>query len=185
MRTGKVDLLAFIGGSRTADSVIKEHPHPHRLRLFLQLEGKNLGIVTKSADIELTLNEVVLGSLSFNGQRCTAIKLVMVHKSIADTFVQQLGEKISAMKCGLPWEEGVKITPLPEAKKPSSMEELIVDAVGKGAKVINANGGEIHGSLFRPAVVYPVTSSMRLWHEEQFGPVVPVAVYQHVDEIKE
>jgi len=185
MRSGKVDLLAFIGGSRTADSVIKEHPHPHRLRLFLQLEGKNLGIVTPSADIELSLNEVVLGSLSFNGQRCTAIKLVMVHKSIADAFVKQLGEKISAMKGGLPWEDGVKITPLPESKKPSAMEELIVDAVSKGATVTNANGGEIHGSLFRPAVVYPVTSSMRLWHEEQFGPVVPVAVYEHVDEIKE
>lgn len=155
MRSGKVDLLAFIGGSRTADSVIKEHPHPHRLRLFLQLEGKNLGIVTPSADIELSLNEVVLGSLSFNGQRCTAIKLVMVHKSIADSFVAQLGQKISALKCGLPWEQGVQITPLPEAKKPTSMEELIQDAVGKGATVVNADthGGEIHGSLFRPAVV--------------------------------
>jgi len=53
------------------------------MRLFLNLEGKNLGIITPSADIEKTLEEVVLGSLSFNGQRCTAIKLVFVHKSIA------------------------------------------------------------------------------------------------------
>mmetsp|Transcript_12138 Transcript_12138/g.10319 ORF Transcript_12138/g.10319 Transcript_12138/m.10319 type:complete len:156 (+) Transcript_12138:747-1214(+) len=155
MRSGKIDLFAFIGGSKTADNVIKEHPHPHRLRLFLQLEGKNLGIVTPSADIDKAVDECVLGSLSFNGQRCTAIKLIMVHRSIADVFVPKLADKISSLKCGLPWEEGVKITPLPEAKKPTSMEELITDAVSNGAKVINEHmgGGEIHGSLMRPAVV--------------------------------
>lgn len=144
-----------------------------------------MGIVTPSADIELTLNETVLGSLSFNGQRCTAIKLIFVHTSIAATFVRQLADRVNEMKCGLPWEEGVQITPLPEASKPKLMEELVADAVSKGAKVMNSKGGEIHGSLFKPAVVYPVTASMRLWHEEQFGPVVPVAVYENMDEIKE
>lgn len=124
------------------------------MRLFLNLEGKNLGIVTPSADIEKTLEEVVLGSLSFNGQRCTAIKLVFVHKSIAESFVEKLGEKISALKGGLPWEQGVKITPLPKASQPADFEKLIADAVSKGARVVNSsNGGEIHGSLFRPAVV--------------------------------
>lgn len=123
MRSGKVDLLAFIGGSNACDLVIKEHPHPHKMRLFLNLEGKNLGIVTPSADIDKALDEVVLGSLSYNGQRCTAIKLVMVHKSIADDFAKKLGEKVNALKFGLPWEEGVKITSLPKASQPADFEK--------------------------------------------------------------
>lgn len=61
------------------------------------------------------------------------------------------------------------------------------DAVAKGAEVVNAaeGGGEIRGGLVRPAVVFPVTSSMRLWHEEQFGPVIPIAVYSDIEEVYE
>ena len=55
---GAIDMLAFIGGSKTADTIIKEHPHPHRLKLFLQLEGKNLGIVTPDADLDVAAEQV-------------------------------------------------------------------------------------------------------------------------------
>ena len=67
-------------------------------------------------------------------------------------------EKVEKLKVGLPWEEGVKITPLPEPKKPAYLEELIADAVEQGATVINAEqgGGSLAGALFSPAVVYPV-----------------------------
>ena len=65
------------------------------------------------------------------------------------------------------------ITPLPEPKKPAYLEELIADAVAQGASVINSEegGGTRKGALFIPAIVYPVTPKMRLFHEEQFGPV--------------
>ena len=187
MRTGKIDVLAFIGGSTTADNIIKEHPHPHRLRLFLQLEGKNLGIVTPSADLNIASEQIVVGSTSYNGQRCTAIKLIMVHRSIAKDFATKLADSISALPTGLPWESGVKITPLPEPRKPAYLESLIQDAVTQGAEVINAHlgGGEIQGALMKPAVVYPVTKSMRLWHEEQFGPVIPIAIYDTEEDIQQ
>ena len=67
-----------------ADALIKAHPQPHRLKVFAQLEGKNIGIVLPDADLDVAASQVVLGSLSYNGQRCTAVKLVMVHESIAD-----------------------------------------------------------------------------------------------------
>lgn len=187
MRTGDIDILAFIGGSNTADLLIKEHPAPHRLKIFLQLEGKNLGIIYPDADLDLTVEQIVLGATSYNGQRCTAIKLVMVHESIAEKFLNLLIEKVSDLKVGLPWTEGVIITPLPEADKPIYLQALIADAVDKGASVSNAakGGGELSGSLMRPAIVYPVTKSMRLWSEEQFGPVIPVGVYKDINEIYE
>lgn len=113
MKTGKVDILAFIGSSKAADNIIKDHPHPHRLKLFLQLEGKNLGIVTENADIPTATSEILLGSTTYNGQRCTAIKLVMVHTSIAQNFVDQFITKVAELVPGLPWTENVAITPLP------------------------------------------------------------------------
>ena len=77
------------------------------------------------------------------------------------------------------------ITPLPEPSKPAYLEELIADAVAKGAAVVNADagGGSVHGSLFIPAVVYPVTPEMRLYREEQFGPVIPVARFADAAEV--
>jgi glyceraldehyde-3-phosphate dehydrogenase (NADP+) len=71
MASGLVDVLAFIGGSRAADSVIKSHPHPHRLKVFLQLEGKNLGIVLPDADLDVAVREITTGTTNYNGQRCT------------------------------------------------------------------------------------------------------------------
>jgi len=87
MKTGAVDALAFIGGSAVADALIKDHPNPHRLKLFLQLEGKNLGIVLPDADLDVAAEQVTIGSTTYNGQRCTAIKLVFVHESVADKFL--------------------------------------------------------------------------------------------------
>lgn len=66
---------------------------------------------------------------------CTAVKLVMVHESVASEFNKLFVERVSSLKAGLPWEDGVAITPLPETNKTFSMTSLIADAVGKGAKV--------------------------------------------------
>ena len=90
MQTGLVDSLGFIGGVNGADALIKSHPSPHRLKVFAQLEGKNLGIVLPDADLDTAVTQCVLGSTSYNGQRCTAIKLIMIHESIADEFVERL-----------------------------------------------------------------------------------------------
>lgn len=188
MKSGKIDMLAFIGGSSAADAIIKDHPTPHRLTNFLQLEGKNVGVVLPDANLQTTVEQIVLGALSYNGQRCTAIKLVLVHESRAEEVVRALTAKINSLVTGLPWEKGVSITPLPEgAKKVGYLEQLIADAVSKGATLVNAaeGGGSIHGMLMKPAVVYPVKSDMKLWHEEQFGPVVPIGTYSDVSELVE
>merc|ERR1719201_2954037 len=83
METGLVDVLGFIGGTKGADALIKAHPTPHRLMVFAQLEGKNLGIVLPDADLDVAVSQCTLGATSYNGQRCTAIKLILVHSSVA------------------------------------------------------------------------------------------------------
>lgn len=182
MESGKVNVLAFIGSSKVANGLKKLHPKVNRLRAILSLDAKNAAIVTKHANLDIAVSEIILGSLSFNGQRCTALKLIFVQKDVAEEFTQKLTAAVSALKPGLPWEKDVKITPLPEVNKPPYLEECIQDAVSKGAKVLNENGGYNEASFVFPAVVYPVNDQMKLYHEEQFGPVIPVVPFDDIDE---
>ena len=175
MRTGLVDALALIGGSKTADAVMREHPAPHRLRTFLQLDAKNVGIVTAGAPLDVAVAQTVVGSTSYNGQRCTAIKLILVHASVAEEFIAKFVPAVAALRAGLPWDDGVAITPLPEPNKPAYLQELVANAVAQGAAVLG--GGTLGGALLAPTVVYPVRPGMRLWAEEQFGPVIPIGTY--------
>jgi glyceraldehyde-3-phosphate dehydrogenase (NADP+) len=182
LASGKVDCLAFIGTARVADTLKKQHPSPHRLRCVLGLDAKNPAIVLADADLELALNECLLGALSFNGQRCTALKILFVHEEIHAPFLAGLAERVDRLVRGLPWEAGVQITPLPEAGKTAYLTGLVEDAVALGARVVNPLGARVEGTFFAPAVVAPVDARMRLWREEQFGPVVPVVPFRSVEE---
>ncbi|MDR2273385.1 MAG: NADP-dependent glyceraldehyde-3-phosphate dehydrogenase [Sphingobacterium sp.] len=182
MQSGKINVLTLIGSSRVADELKKLHPKVNRLRAILGLDAKNAAIITKDADLNLAVSETVLGSLSFNGQRCTALKIIYVHRSLAQEFLKRLSAEVAKLKYGMPWEKGVSLTPLPEVNKPAYLTECIEDAKAYGAKVVNENGGQVVESFFYPAIVYPVNSQMKLYREEQFGPVIPVVPFDDLEE---
>ncbi len=182
MESGNIDVLAFIGSSRVADILKHQHPKPHRLRSVLGLEAKNAGIVMKDAEIDQAVRECVLGALSYNGQRCTALKILFVHDQIVDEFNQKFCKAVGDLAGGMPWDARARITPLPEPDKTSYLTELIDDAVRNGARVINENGGFVNRTFMFPAVMYPVSPGMRLYTEEQFGPVIPVAPFSSIEE---
>ncbi len=182
MKTGKVDVLALIGHSSSANALQSLHPKSNRLRLVLGLEAKNPAIILSDADIDLAVNECIAGTLSYNGQRCTALKIIYVHEAIADEFNKRYSARVDALKFGNPWEEGVQLTPLPEPGKVAYVQELIEDATAKGAKVINKKGGEVFENFIFPAVLYPVSKEMNVYAEEQFGPVVPIRSFSNIDE---
>ncbi|KAL3764055.1 hypothetical protein ACHAW5_000530 [Stephanodiscus triporus] len=205
MESGRVDSLAFIGGSLAADRLIKAHPHPHRLKVFLQLEAKNMGVYLRDLfeggdggdddrveeRMDGIMKETVAGALSYNGQRCTALKLLFVPRDYSERFAGMLAERVQSMSIGLPWETTnsvySQITPLPFAGRVDYMKALIEDAVEKGARIMNKNGGTVIGggesTLMVPAVLYPVTPDMRVYEEEQFGPVVPIVPYDSLNEV--
>lgn len=131
---------------------------------------KNSGV------LDTALDEAVLGSLSFNGQRCTALKILFVPSAQAGTFAKSFAKRVERLPVGLPWQtwdDGTlsKITPLPNQKRVEYMKSLIEDATSKGAKIMNNNGGTIVGgpdsTLMVPAVLYPVTPDMNIYNEEQ------------------
>ena len=179
MKTGKIDVLALIGHSSSAISLQDLHPQKSRLRLVLGLEAKNPGIILKDADIDLTVKECISGTLSFNGQRCTALKILYVHEDIKDKFLDKFSKAVDELKLGLPWDNTL-LTPLPEPSKPKYITDLIDDAINKGAKIINKRGGEKQKNFVFPAVLYPVNKDMNVYKEEQFGPVIPIISFNNI-----
>ena len=182
MQSGKVDVLALIGNSKSANALQNQHPKSNRLRLVLGLEAKNPAIVLPDADLDLAIDECIAGTTSFNGQRCTALKVLYVHENIIEEFNKRFSAKVDALKFGNPWEDGAKLTPLPEPDKPIYIQDLIDDAIAKGANIINKKGGNTTENYIFPAVLYPVTKDMRVFQEEQFGPVIPVVPFNDIEE---
>jgi aldehyde dehydrogenase (NAD+) len=181
LHSGLVNVLTLIGSSKVADELKKQHPKVNRLRAVLGLDAKNAAIVLADADIELAVKECLTGALSFNGQRCTALKMLIIHQSIVDLFLKRFVEELDKLVLGVPWDKGVAITPLPDISKVRYMTELVEDAKAQGARVINEHGGEYCETLFKPAVVYPVKEGMKLFRDEQFGPIVPVMSFEKIE----
>mmetsp|Transcript_3065 Transcript_3065/g.4511 ORF Transcript_3065/g.4511 Transcript_3065/m.4511 type:complete len:270 (-) Transcript_3065:82-891(-) len=158
-----------------------------------QIYLPDLFLPENSDALDRAMKETMKGTLSFNGQRCTALKLLMVPEDKAEDFSIDLAKRVESLSVGLPWDlhDGAysKITPLPFARRVEYMKSLIDDAVSKGAKIFNKDGGTVIGgkesTLMVPAVLYPVTPDMEVYHAEQFGPIVPVTSYTSLDKIVE
>ena len=182
MKTGDVDVLALIGNSKSSNALAAQHPKSNRLRQVLGLEAKNPAIVFEDANLDKAIKQCVGGALSFNGQRCTALKIIFVHKSISAEFVTRFSDAVDKLKLDHP-ENNSDLTPLPEANKVDYMDEYVFDAKEKGANVMNKRAGKVNETSYFPAVLFPVNKHMRIFHEEQFGPVVPIVEYDKLEEV--
>lgn len=147
--------------------------------MLMELGGKDAAIVLKDADIESTAKNIVSGAYNYSGQRCTAVKRVIVINEIAEKLINNLKAEIDKLKIGTP-EEGADITPLIDDNGASYVQELIDDAIKKGAKLIIGNKRE--NNLIYPTLFDYVTSDMRIAWEEPFGPVLPVMRVNDIDE---
>ena len=102
MQSGRVDVLALIGNSKSSNALISQHPKPNRVRQVLGLEAKNPAVVFPDADLDLAVKECVKGAWSFNGQRCTALKVVYVHKDIREKFLEAFAKATDNARHGQP-----------------------------------------------------------------------------------
>lgn len=148
--------------------------------LLMELGGKDAAIVLEDADLELAAMNIVAGGYSYSGQRCTAVKRILVVDKVADKLVEKIVSKIDNLKVGNPLKDQVDVVPLINSKAADFVVELIEDAKEKGAKLIT--GGNREGNLIYPTLFDNVTTEMRIAWEEPFGPVLPIIRVKDKDE---
>ena len=147
--------------------------------IMLELGGKDSAIILEDADLDLAAKNIVAGAYGYSGQRCTAVKRVLVMDSIADKLVEKVSALVNNLTVGMP-EDNADITPLIDTKAADYVEGLIKDAQEKGAKEVISFKRE--GNLISPVLFDNVTTDMRLAWEEPFGPVLPFIRVNSVEE---
>lgn len=172
-----VDFVNFTGSSAVGRGIAKKITMKP---LLMELGGKDAAIVLADADLDLAAKEIIGGAYSYSGQRCTAVKRILVVPEVADELVKKLQVLVKGIKSGMPDDEGVVVTPLITTKAADYVMELIDDATNKGANFVVE--GKRTGNLITPYLVDNVTTDMRLAWEEPFGPVLPILRVKDAEE---
>ena len=159
-------------GSTRVGRLIAEQAARHLKRVLLELGGKAPMVVLPDADLDEAVAAAKFGAFMHQGQICMSTERVVVDRSVLDPFAEKLGERAAALKVGDPRDPDTQIGPMVSAESAQRVGEMVQDAVSHGAEVVT--GGEPDGELFPPTVLKGVTSEMRLYGEESFGPVVGV-----------
>lgn len=149
--------------------------------LLMELGGKDAAIVLEDADLDLAAKNIVAGAYSYSGQRCTAVKRVLVVDRVADELVKKVKALVEKLTIGNPMDkEAVDIVPLISDKSADFVCDLIEDAKNKGADIVV--GGNREGNLVYPTLIDSVSLDMRVAWEEPFGPVLPIIRVKDKDE---
>lgn len=171
-----IDFINFTGSTEVGKHIAKI---AGMVPMIMELGGKDAAIVLEDVDLDDTAENIVKGAFSYSGQRCTAVKRVLVMDEIADDLIKKIKQRVEKLKVGKPME-GATITPLIDDKAADFVQELIDDATSKGAKLIMGNKRD--KNLIYPTVFDNVTLDMRIAWEEPFGPVLPIIRIKNVEE---
>ncbi|MDE5617333.1 MAG: aldehyde dehydrogenase family protein [Ureaplasma sp.] len=163
-----VKMISFTGSANVGNHIAKL---AYKVHLVLEMGGKDPAIVLDDANLDLAASEIVKGGLSYNGQRCTAIKRVFVTKKNHSSLVDKITELTKKLTIGLP-ENNPNITPLVSSKSADYVMELINDSIKNGA--IATTTIKRDGNIVYPVILDNVTKDMRIAWEEPFGPVLPI-----------
>ncbi|MBF0237694.1 MAG: aldehyde dehydrogenase family protein [SAR324 cluster bacterium] len=181
LNSRRIHSLGFAWHSSVTTRILSRHPAPWNLHSVFRHESKNVALILADADVDEALDDCVQDFLGFSGQYRSTFKILFVHEKVLQEVQQKLIQKIDNNKIGFPWEPDVNITPLWGDGRVQDLEEMIRDAVEKGASVINPHGGEsLHGFMY-PAVVSGITEKMRMYSEAHKGPVIPIIAFEHVE----
>lgn len=173
----EINFINFTGSTEIGTRISKI---TSMVPLLMELGGKDAAIVLEDADLELAASNIVSGGYSYSGQRCTAVKRILVVDKVADKLVEKIKEKMKKLTVGNPIEKDVDIVPLISSKAADFVSELIEDAKEKGADLVV--GGKREGNLIYPTLFDNVTTDMRIAWEEPFGPVIPIIRVKDKDE---
>ena len=172
-----VDLITFTGGVSVGKYIAAKAIYK---RQVLELGGNDPIIVMEDADLAEAATLAAAGSYKNSGQRCTAVKRMIVQESVADRFVELLLERTRAVKYGDPMDTAIDIGTVIDEAAAKSFEAKVEDAVGRGAQLLYGNVRK--GALYSPTVLDRVTPEMPVVKYETFGPVSPVIRFKTIED---
>ncbi len=173
----EVDMVNFTGSSEVGRHIASI---AGMIPMIMELGGKDAAIVLDDADLEDTAKNIVSGAFSYSGQRCTAVKRVLVMENVADELTALVKKELEKVKVGMPFDEGVTVTPLIDNKSADFVQSLVDDAIEKGATLVLGNKRE--KNLIYPTLFDNVTLDMRIAWEEPFGPILPIIRVKSAEE---
>jgi succinate-semialdehyde dehydrogenase/glutarate-semialdehyde dehydrogenase len=169
--------LSFTGSTEVGRRLIEQSAE-QVLRVSMELGGNAPFLVFEDADLDAALDGAMLAKMRNVGEACTAANRFHVHESLAEEFARGLAERMGKLKVGRGTEPDVDVGPLVDAAQRDKVDELVGDAVERGAQVlVGGHAGDGPGYFYEPTVLASVSDDARLLAEEIFGPVAPVATF--------
>jgi putative phosphonoacetaldehyde dehydrogenase len=173
----RIDLITFTGSVRVGKYIASKAGYK---RLVLELGGNDPLIIMEDADLDKAAELAVQGATKNSGQRCTAVKRILVVEAIADDFAALVTEKARKLRAGDPMDPDTDVGTVINERSAILFQERVTDAVGRGAVLLHGN--DRRGALFPPTVVDKVPFDCELVREETFGPAIPMIRVKDIDD---
>jgi succinate-semialdehyde dehydrogenase/glutarate-semialdehyde dehydrogenase len=174
--------VSFTGSTEVGQTLMQQGAE-HLLRMSMELGGNAPFVVFADADLDAAVEGALIAKMRNNGESCVAANRFHVASAVAEEFTGRLAERMGAMKVGRGTEDGVQVGPLIDDDQRGKVEELVRDAVDKGAKPL-VGGDRVDGAgyFYAPTVLSGVSEDARILREEVFGPVAPVTTFDSDEE---
>jgi succinate-semialdehyde dehydrogenase / glutarate-semialdehyde dehydrogenase len=182
LRDPRLRKLSFTGSTEVGRQLVKDSAD-QLLRTSMELGGNAPFLVFDDADLDKAVDGAMLAKMRNMGEACTAANRFHVHASVAEEFTRRLAERMGALTMARGTEDGAQVGPLIDGAGRGKVEELVADAVDRGAKAV-CGGTRLDGPgyFYPPTVLSGVEPGSRILSEEVFGPVAPVATFETDDE---
>jgi succinate-semialdehyde dehydrogenase/glutarate-semialdehyde dehydrogenase len=182
IRDGRARKLSFTGSTAVGRMLIEQSAE-QVLRTSMELGGNAPFLVFADADLDAAVDGAMIAKMRNMGEACTAANRFYVHRDVVQEFSRRLAERMDALRIGRGTEDGVDVGPLIDGDQRGKVQELVGDAVDKGARVL-VGGESVEGAgyFYRPTVLTDVPIEARLQREEIFGPVAPITPFSDDDE---
>jgi benzaldehyde dehydrogenase (NAD) len=174
-----VNVVSFTG-STAAGRRVGELAGQGLKKVSLELGGNNAFVVLDDADLDAAASAGAYASFQFQGQVCFAAGRHIVHRSVADAYVERLVERAKRLRTGDPYREDVDLGPIVNERQLARVDGIVRRSVEGGARLVE--GGTHEGLFYRPTVLADVTTDLPAWTDETFGPVAPVVVFDTDEE---